>query len=453
MPAPITEFDIPTTLGIGGLNIGANPSNINGGKMWTQDIAYGNCYWEAWVRPVYPSLLGYWISDGSGGAHNVLLGLSMGTSNGTFTGNVWNQAAGAVVSLDATADLIPLGDDVHLAFSFDGAHLRLFTNGIVAYSVAYTGTRSYPAGGSDGNVYIGGSYHLNFPGIVFRVRGVEGSACGMTANNPNVPRDFGPYVVNRDGSTQTRCSFAQDYSTEQRVYADYGVGFESRIHHGIYSRFDNTTPFPVFNGVGDVVPSAFVPSAGSVPSGAVVYDSFGRANRLQTFDNNATLGSTEGGSAGVLLWKTNFPTVANAGVGILYGKAVFTGLGNTSIAWVESGLKNVDIRVTKPASSFVGTGIFARYKDANDYWAITGNDTLISFEKMESGVQTFPSGITVPSGWSELKVVCVNTTMTIYTDGVSRGTKTIADLSAATNHGLYNGVDVFRASDFTIFSA
>ncbi|HNQ14058.1 MAG TPA: hypothetical protein PKM58_00755 [Pyrinomonadaceae bacterium] len=55
--------------------------------------------------------------------------------------------------------------------------------------------------GSNGHLYVGGSFYNNFPGRVARVRGVEGGDCGITTENRFVPRDYDGYVLNADGST------------------------------------------------------------------------------------------------------------------------------------------------------------------------------------------------------------------------------------------------------------
>lgn len=102
---------------------------------------------------------------------------------------------------------------------------------------------------------------------------------------------------------------------------------------------------------------------------------------------------------------------------------------------------------------WASTGILARYKDGDNYYQINGFDTSIDFAFFEAGVVTYPSSFTVTTGWTVLRVVMNGTTMSVYTDDVLAGTKTVVNDAAALYHGLSSAGNVARYDDFTIFAA
>lgn len=446
--------------GVGSLNFGGNPSNVNHGAFWSVDTEYQDSYWSAWVKPVYPSLTGYYISDGSGGQHNVLNGVTTSTSTFTFTGNVYDGQNAELWTM-ASIDSPPLGEWVHYEVIHDHpSNLYVLLNGVCTFygkttqggvwTSSFTGTRSFLAGGSDGVLYVGGSFHNNFPGYVKAVRGVEGSNAGITVENRYVPRDYSGYISN--GLAETRASFSADYSVSgTRSFIDMGVGFEDRIHHGAFSRYSAADPYPQWVS-GEVTPSTYVPTAPSTPVGALVFDSFSRVNNLELFDNAGSLGTTEAGSLGAKTWVTSYFDASNRGGGILYGRAVIYA-SQISTARVLTDRTDVDIRVTRPTQPWASTGIVARYKDSDNYYIIRGSDTSIDFEFKEAGSQTFPAAFTVTTGWEILRVVMNGTTMTVYVDGTEAGTKTVVNDAGALYHGIATAGNVARYDNFTIFAA
>lgn len=560
---------------VGCLNFAGVPSNVNHGKFWTLGNTYGDGYWSAWVKPTVPNITGYYISDGSGGQHNVLNGVSTGASTFTFTGNIFDGVNNAMWTM-GTVDTIPLNEWVHYEFVHDNPNnLYVLINGICtfygkmtsggAWTSSFIGTRSYLEGGSDGNLYIGGSFHNNFPGYIARVRGIEGSTGGIATENRFIPRDYDGYVLDAIGSTRTRASFTTDYSVSgTRSFIDIGEGMTAigspltqaaatvtqitssstgvtvnaltgaittvalttgvgaeerftvtnnqvaagdvpvlsttyngagtvglsvqkvatgvfdvvitnlhaanafnaamvinfsinradpnpRIHHGAFSRYNSATAYPQWV-ANEPSPSTYVPTAPATPNGALVFDSFSRANNLALFDNQETLGSTEAGSLGVKVWNTPYYDNSNRGVGILYGRAIIYPSQVTTGAWVSTDRTNVDIRVTRPTNPWASTGILARYKDGNNYYIVRGYDTLVDFTFLEGGSTTYPTGFAVAGGWSELKVVMNGTTMSVYTDGVLAGTKTVLNDAGATKHGIATSGTVARYDNFTILA-
>ena len=89
-----------------------------------------------------------------------------------------------------------------------------------------------------------------------------------------------------------------------------------------------------------------------VPNGAVVFDSFSRANSTHIFDGLGGLGSTEGGRAGPQAWQTNQPASQPKPFGILNGRAVLLA-NDDALTWVSTGSDtgSRDIRVDRIAGS------------------------------------------------------------------------------------------------------
>src|SRR6185295_11646898 len=101
--------------------------------------------------------------------------------------------------------------------------------------------------------------------------------------------------------------------------ADLSQGYNGLAHSGLARGttagiiFDcNGCPPPQFVidpsapnfATGAPPPPPIVPPAAPPPAGALVFDSFSRANSTYTFGGHGGLGSTESGSAGIKLWQT-----------------------------------------------------------------------------------------------------------------------------------------------------
>jgi hypothetical protein len=106
-------------------------------------VIYRDAYYSAWVKAIYPNVVGYYISDGSGGAHNVLNGVCSGReSTYTPTGNVWD---GTQTQSYAGVDDIPLGDWAHIEWLQSGATMYCLVDGVAAYYGATNGSNVWSA--------------------------------------------------------------------------------------------------------------------------------------------------------------------------------------------------------------------------------------------------------------------------------------------------------------------
>ena len=179
---------------------------------------------------------------------------------------------------------------------------------------------------------IGGSDHSNFDGRIAQVRGYEDTN----------PREGLPGGVEASFTPQTvfglEGNLLSYYFRSGGVnVADLSRGYNGVSHSG-WARgtlagilFDcGGCPPPQFvvdpsapNFAANTPPSPVsVPSPSAVPSGALVFDSFSRANSTYLFGSRGGLGSTEGGSAGPQVWQTNQSPTSPQPFGILNSIAV-----------------------------------------------------------------------------------------------------------------------------------
>jgi hypothetical protein len=427
---------------VGGLQFGF-ARNVSHGKFWYQDSSYTLCNWQAWVKATNPSADGYFISDGHGGMHNVLLGVITNTTHAQFTGNFYDGTG--IISM-AGVDNIPLNQWVHIQFIYDGTYIKCLLNGVTTFLQPFTGVRKTISGGSDGTLYIGGSDHSNFPGIVKQIKGLEGSTGGVGFQDYSVYKYLNQYYP--DGS---KASFLSDYSVKgTRLFTDQGAGFAARSHDGVFS---NATQSPVWGQPewveGDVTQDTTAPALTSVPGGALVYDGFSRRNKLYMWFEAGGLDSTEGGSLGKLKWNTTSGLGNSAGTGVLYGRATMYAE-QCNFAWVNTASQNADIRVTRP-NQYFPTGLFTRY-DGDNFYRIVASNTQIDFEFREAGVTTYPASFTgITGGWTVLRVVVSGTTMSVYCDATLVGTKTIVSNPAGVGHGLGSAGTASYYDNFTIY--
>lgn len=469
------ENTAPTPIGTGSLFFDASKlQNINHGCFWRPNIFYSHFFWEAWVKPYYSASdgnwLGYHISDNQGGHHNLLWGMDMGGGTYVITGNLFNGSGNESFTTD---ERFPANYWTHLAVGWDGSHIMLWADGILTHVQAYSGTRSQD-GGNNFTLHIGGSDHNNFWGNIAQVRGYEGfGRCAQVT-------DFTPELSFRPLSASPTAimdmpEFCVNYQTDSTLYIDTSAGFEGNRHHGVrvaqLSVLGGGEQAPSFNDLAiptfdanDILYGDYVPTPPSTPSGALVWDSFSRANvtALNTSlaypaSGLATLGKTEAGSLGQLDWVSDsgsFPF----GTGQLFnGRAVMSYSGASAL--LQTNTQNVDIRVNRLPNSVCTTSIYFRYKDANDNYKIYGGETGLTLRKVEGGVSA-DVAVSVTAGWTTLRVVANGTSLSVYTgtgtEGTFtlQGTYTITNVSGATKHGLFNSQfnikTVYRADNFLI---
>lgn len=448
--------------------------HVNHGCYFQPEEQYTHFFYEAWVNPTASGAgwVGYHISDNQGGNHNILWGIQAGTEFYTVTGNVYGDAG---LNSFASPETLPLGYWAHLAVGWDGSNIMLWVNGVMSAVAAYTSAYTVNPGGNDPELFIGGSDHNNFNGNIAQLRmyGPGNGKCRFTS-------DFTPELYFRPtylagGTTPARAEFVVHYTTPETIYVDRGAGFQGELHDGVMESVQGVgsaeatssyvgLSLPTFQ-KGNITTGQYVPTPPATPAGALVFDSFSRRDQNSVAPTSLitgyyTLGQTEAGSLGPLTWTLPNGSAATSGAGILNGKAFI--VNNASGNVVETSTQNVDVRVDRGVVSASGrTGLLVRYKDANDFYFVLGQDELISVYKHEGGVIT---GVTqaVTGGWTTLRAVANGTSFKVYTGTATEGafteqiSFTCTNVAGATKAGIERQTGfplVFRYDNFLVKSA
>jgi hypothetical protein len=472
---------------------------IDCGNFFTGDLNH-SFFCDVLAKPGIGASSVYMVSDGSGGGHALLFGtVSDGVGGYQLSGNVWDSTAGVARTFGSDQGPRP-NEWCHLSVGLDRINNRIVTryNGVPVGLLAFTGARG--AAPSAGQLYIGGSDHQNWIGSIAQIRIYEGSNPHeeVLGNNADTAAHVPPslFMTRENGYD---ANFLMSFLRPSPIVPDLGIGFPAGTFHsgrlrGSGQFFDDVsssvlgagnatgttstyplpqyeidTTAPTYRTDQLPVPPETTLTPAAVPSGAIVFDSFNRRNKTWAFDENGGLGSTEGGSAGPLVWT---PKAVDPGeyypFGILCGMAVVLA-NKTTWAYVNAGLTNQDIRVSRLASSTwscgVSTGLIFRYTDALNYWwaytlGTTTTGQLLYVVKTVAGVQTtLINGVAMPPAWTVLKVVTLPAgTVKVYADS-TQVDSTITDSAGATatrsgilcpttGRGLY-----YRYDNFTVLPA
>lgn len=439
------------------------PKTVDYGQFWQEGVNLGHFFWEFWAMPGPNAGATYLLSDGYGGAHALLFGVgSFNTSEPDRYEMLGNTFDGVRFDNFFASDQGPaIGEWAHFAVGWDGQSIITYYNGVPVGKTAFHGPRRTPGfGQGGGRLLIGGSDHSNFDGRIAQVRGYEDT-------NPRedlpggVESSFAPQTIFGLGG-----SLLSYYFRQGPIVADLSHGYNAITHSG---RVRGTTagiladcvgcPPPQFvidpsapNFVTGVAPPpTTVPPAATPPDGALVFDSFSRANSTYTFGGHGGLSSTESGSAGTQVWQTNQATANPQPFGILNGRAVLLA-NSTAVAWVYSGSDsgNVDVRVNRVAGrwgSGIHTGLSFRVVDANNFFFAytadsggTPNNKIIRVGYYQNGQRVDLTGdIVMPSSWTTLRVVTrQDGDLEVYVDSDLVYSINNSKLAAATGAGLYS---------------
>ncbi|HEV7891315.1 MAG TPA: carboxypeptidase regulatory-like domain-containing protein [Pyrinomonadaceae bacterium] len=448
--------------------------------FWPENVPLGHFFWELWAMPGENAAATYLISDGYGGAHAILFGVSDldGAEPGRYrlTGNIWNGAA--LTSFRGDEGPAP-GEWGHYAAGWDGQYVVLYFNGVPVGRTKFDGPRISPGpSGGGGRLYVGGSNHSNFIGRIAQVRGFEDS---NPREESSVYSTFRPETVLGVGG-----NLLSWYFRPARYVDDLSHGYQNLPHSGAVRGWSQETfifpcftcPKPEFvvdptapnfaDPAHPGTPPAPVATPAPVPSNALVFDSFSRRNSTYALGGAGGLDSTEGGKKGALAWRTNVAAGGAQPFGILNGRAVL--LANArSLAWVEvgAGFDDFDVRVSRHpglAESGHDTGLSFRVLDSNNYffaYTTEGSDPsarLLTVGYYSNGQRTtLASGLATPAGWTTLRVKTnAAGLLEVYADGARVYASQNSLMSTATGAGLYNngpGLALTnRWDDFAIFA-
>lgn len=215
-----------------------NAPHVNHGFFWTPGAQLGKFAVQAWVMP-RQSGSRYWLSDGYGGLHNLLIGFSWdGTANHVYAVSMSSDGTSSANVTGITG--IAPGTWVHVTIDWDGTWLRARLNGLLDGKTSWTGPRGEPTvANGGGELFICGSTHSNFNGRVAEVELWEGV-------DPVYPGDQSfPYERRFrsqawDGATAYPASFLAVYTSPADVIPDLSAGYNGQTHPG--------TPFAGFAG-------------------------------------------------------------------------------------------------------------------------------------------------------------------------------------------------------------
>ena len=426
----------------------AKYNHVNYGIVRLPDTDYGNFGFECWVKPLGD---GYVISEGYGGAHGLLFGFVGSANTGyTLTGNVWNADTATGTSF-ATVEAVPHGEWCKIgAYGINGDTILLCINDVPSAVVPWDGVRKVAAI-TDCVLYIGGSDHQNFTGIIGCWRYWENSEPIMSNGLEQIVRNPRPdnlQIASFFNSTeQIEMGIIADYRTGS--LEDFGNGLNGSRRNGIlaetlstgtagqiqtfsFSPLNNLVEgnYPAWV-VDPIVPCTIETSAKTPTPSAIVEDTFGGMNVNYWDRGTLGLGVTETGN------KTWTGDVANYGK--QYGAAFTNNTANGPILLEGIGTNKTCIWEKYNQRLPAGTSFICifRYIDANNYSQLQidsyGSGYIIEFV---GGVQQ-PTTDTMSFGldWTQAKVVLTGTQIQTYKNGVLLKTTTSSVNAAGTTYG------------------
>ncbi|HEV7701013.1 MAG TPA: LamG domain-containing protein [Pyrinomonadaceae bacterium] len=193
---------------------------------------------DAWIK-IDPSLrLGYVISTGYGGGHAILLGVQGGGKHYAITGNIFSrQASGGLGLITFGSGGVLTADVWHMiSVELKNNVITTFVDGVPQSQTPFSGQRIAATEQDDpggGELFIGGSDHLNFTGMIGQVRIFEGY--GIYAGHGFVPDiSFRNQKAIGDTSTVVKSSFLADYAKCGSTIADESDGYTGARHPGAF---------------------------------------------------------------------------------------------------------------------------------------------------------------------------------------------------------------------------
>ena len=466
-----------------------NGAHVNHGQFWTAattGLSSNRMYWDAWVKPEVDGL-GYFISAGYGGAHELLWGFT-GNVGGPYaiTGNIWDITNGTARTFN-TKQTVQHGEWVHVGIglineaSLTTPRAVVYIHGIPISSMSIVGTRGMPGTASDGMLFVGGSHHINYKGCIASIRGwdVTHPTDWFTSYIPQF--SVTNQMVNYQ-STRVDCDFLADYTMAGNAVIDLSKGYGGLLHHGrlfnageeIYNDFempasnptlagrpywiyDNTCPL-TYNGTGKPPQYQRTISPATPPGGVTYYDSFGRQDILPAWTDPSAinLGNTEVGN---LPW-TRFGNGAFYLYDGMLRFAGFTSLAPVhSGAYVNTGTSNVRVKVTKPVGSTLtneawNLGIVLRYIDDNNfcfaYGFYDGATMHVALRLRVAGSDYNVAGNSIGNtAVTSLELEATGNQYTLKANGstVATYTDTTNTFNSATRHGFHNFNHMFWSID------
>jgi len=411
---------------------GTTESHVLHGYYFVEDFEFGDGLFEAWIKPESG---GYVIADGYGGVHVWLLGVAdVNDSMFVLSGNSWY---GGVSTGLLSKDYIKKNTRHHIAVGLSGGYYVTYIDGVPSWKVACsTGRKNWAAAGA-GQLFIGGSDHQNFKGVIYNSRLWEDK-------NP-FSIDGPTYVQQAFRADEPYVSFAADYTNWQNsTFEDhsaglFGVKHPGVIHHSqaVYSPAPivSTDSLPHF--IADsIFKSPYVGAITSNPSGCKIFDAFERTDEVPAFDL-PNIDTTQSGTLGrkpYTFGNGGWSSGIYAGIINTYCYFSYLGGGNNFVT-VTGDSGDQDVRVTSSTTASEQKVIaIARYTDENNRIYASQEGGSVQLYKFVGGSFTALGGYS-GSSFSELRLVVSGSNATVYCDGVSRITSSSVGDVPSTGHG------------------
>lgn len=422
-----------STFGQGSIHFDAfEPSNITHKKVWTVGQTYGDFFAEYDGKPETANHLGYGVSDGAGGLHDVLYGYASSQYKFNITGNLSDN--GVIITFSPVIQL-NLNQWYRFGLGLSGGILKVWVNGKLVHTQNYAGVRKTLEGGSDGNLYIGGSFHNKFGGNIARFR-LNNSACPYTTDY--IPdKVFDKYF----SGTLYKADLVADYSSPSQFFVDTGTGLGGDRHDGVFNAYTPETLFPIFQldpvNYSDVA-THILPQ---IPANALAFASFNQPDSSPLTSSITRLGYTDGGSLGQLEWQAPFGWW-------IVGEYAFAQYNQYYNNWLQFDRSDVDLRVSRLPNS--STGLLLRYADTANLIVVSGGNGTIGGAYFVNGVPSY-FNFSANSNWTTLRTVANGNLLTIFADSTQVGAIAIPASLNSNNHGLRYAGNISTYKNFTAF--
>lgn len=220
--------------------------NVNHGAFWAvyspgnPNVLETDFAWEAWVKIAPELTSGYVVSSGYGGAHAILFGFTNdGLTKYRLIGNFRALPSGVCDASETTIQFSSsyiFEPDIwyHVAVASVGHQLTGYKDGQPIFTRSWQGARISSTCAvldtSAGGLYVGGSTHSNFSGLISQVRGWEGfSPYTGSAFIPETT--FSSYWIREDKS-RIDSVFLASYQSRKLWIEDLSNGYKKTKHIG-----------------------------------------------------------------------------------------------------------------------------------------------------------------------------------------------------------------------------
>lgn len=409
---------------------------------------------DAWVKIDPITRLAYVFSSGYGGAHAILFGVEGDGVKYALTGNINSrQADGSIGLISFTSDPALVPNHWYLiSVELSGSTITTYVDGIPQSQTPFTGQRI--ASGYDdprgGELFIGGSDHLNFTGSIGQIRIFEGHAIySAMPFIPDISLANEKFIAGTN--TVVKANLLADYSKCGSIVTDESAGYNGHhpgtLHSSILGlggwRF-NSVPLPkcvtdpTYPTRVDVLASAPVDPPVQAPAGAIVFDSFNRPDAtLLTYPDlgHADIGGT---------W-------ANEAFGIQNGHAVSITPGYYGTAMLDA---TSDGEVTVDRVGNAESGL--RFRTVSDFvgWAVFTLNGTLYVDELYNSSQPIGRWSASTGAWSQI-VADYHGSQIHVTAGSANITINSTDYQMATKVGLYQYAPslIYKYDNFTAYGS